>query len=204
MAIEFSPPSSCQTCSAACFVRQNRVSVSLSVLIAAAAAIFASFPALAAADSSGVQYENALPSATGTSSSPSHRGPVAHSSTAQGGTSELGDRSAGTPGSSAPSHSSGRTSDSGRRSPFGDTRPTANTVGQRNSGKRMGRDGGSNNQQMGRAVGGAQLAIGGGSSPLGTIILVAFALAAISIGAVIQRQRRQRQASASPSLPKAG
>jgi hypothetical protein len=201
MTTEIPPPNSSQARSAMCYALQNRGLAALVTLFVLAALVFASFPALAAADSSGVQYENAVPSATGTSPIPSHPGPVAHSSTAPGATPVPGETSDATPGSATPSRMARRASHSGLPSSFSGTRPTAGVGGQRNPGKGMGSDQRSHHEQMNRALGTTQPTSGGGFSPLGLILLLAFALAAISIGVVFLRQRRQ--ASGSPSLPKA-
>jgi cobalamin biosynthesis Mg chelatase CobN len=181
---------------------QNGGSAALVMPLILSALLFASFPAFAAADSSGVQYENALQTATGTSPIPSHRGPLAHSSTTHGGAGAPVETSSATPASSTPSHSVSRTSDSGRLSSLGASRPTARAGSQDNSGNSIGSDQSSHHRQLNRAVSSTQPA-SGGSSPLGPILLVAFALAAISIGAVFLRQRRQCQSSRSSSLPKA-
>ncbi len=143
---------------------------------------FACFPALAEADSSSIQYEESVPTATGKSTIPSHSGP-AHASTASGG----GGSATSQPGSTAPG--SGGSASAGA--------PTTRT-GNGDSAHRRRRNGAGvgvadHLRAAGQSDRSAQTSSDGGSSPLVPILIAIAALAAISIAAVIVRQRRQRR-----------
>jgi MYXO-CTERM domain-containing protein len=152
---------------------------------------FACLPALAQADSSGIQYEDAPPTATGQKPTVRHE-PPAESSSASGGatapSSQGGSASGGAGGSSSedPSSESGGVASTGGNGGNGQGSPgTAadNPVA-----------GGEQGISQGSPVETKSAAEDdGGSSPLVPILIAIAVLAAISLGALTMRQRRQRQ-----------
>jgi len=161
----------------------------------------ASFPMLAqATDASGVQYSDAPPTATG-DNPPKHRQPPAKTSTADGGAAapnsagSTGSKSSGA-GSSAEGSSSTKGADASTGNGDGGT-------GQGSPGTGPSEKQASRSQPAGH--GGAPVAQqdDDGSSPLVPILLAILVLAAISVAAVMIRQRRQRQGTATPVSPKA-
>ena len=147
------------------------------------------FPVLAQADSSGIQYSDAPPTVTG-GTVPNGQEPPASSSNAQSGG-----------GGSAGSGSGGGSSAGG---PSSNSPGTASTAG--GGAGQQGKDfNGSVGQGTATGSGSkpASSQDGGGSSPLAPILIAIAALAAISLGAVMIRQRR-RGASGSPVSPEAG
>jgi MYXO-CTERM domain-containing protein len=163
------------------------------------------FPIVAQADSSGVQYETALPNAEG-GGGRSHNEQIAESSKSPEGTG----------GATAPSGSGGEEAGSGSGSSMAEG-PSSG------SGSKAGGGGGNGGTQQGSPQPGANkkhaAAVnpasptasnapspssgGGGSSPLVPILIVLGVLAAISLGAFLLRQRRSRDTSP-PLSTKAG
>lgn len=162
--------------------RFSALLLSGSVLLA-----FACFPVVAEADSAGTQYENEVPTPTGTHKVP---GPSAQTSAVGGGASPRGHKNSGSGGgSSAGGSSSGRgNGGTGQGSPQNgsDKRPSGQL------------------QETGQGSGSAPASAEAGSSPLLPILLAIAALAGISIGVVTMRQRRRRHATGTPVSPKAG
>ncbi|HEX3324386.1 MAG TPA: hypothetical protein VHR65_04515 [Solirubrobacterales bacterium] len=169
----------------------------------------ACFPVFAhAEDSSGAQYTDAIPSAEGENSSAHHnkRPPIAKASEKGGATTQNG--STGKNGSQqAPSESMEGASEKESSSEGGGGAAAGN-----GSGTGQGNPGGSATgkanapaQQSGQPNGtAASQESDSGSSPLIPILAAILILAAISVGAVMYRQRRQRRGptTSSPS-PKA-
>jgi len=163
---------------------------------------FACFPVWAqATDSSGVQYSDAPPTATGTNPPSSHETP-AKTSVASGG------------GASAPSQSSTTTNSSGESLGGGgsSSATTGNAPIKGNDGgtgqgspDKGGADAPSQSVQQAGHPGGSSASKGndGASSPLVPILIAIAALAAISIGAVILRARQQRRSPGAAISPKA-
>lgn len=153
------------------------------------------FPVLAHADSSGIQYSDAPPTATGGHEIPSKSAPPAHSSKANGGQAAQGGNSANPSGkgSSAggPSSKSGDTAN-------GDGTGQQGSPGQGSAGKsdKPGSPAGGNGEAT------SSVTSDDGSSPLVPILIAIAVLAAISIGVVMMRQRRRR-GSGVPISPKA-
>lgn len=152
------------------------------------------FPALAQAeDSSGIQYSEAPPTATGGQggNKQGHKEPAANSSSNEGKASK--------PNGSAHSKSSNSSGGSGGSpsSKTGNAQSTSHDggTGQGNSG--TGSSGGNAppvnlSGQASPVPQGASHQESGGSSPLAPILIAIAVLAAISIGAVMLRARRQR------------
>jgi len=156
---------------------------------------FACFPALAEADSSGIQYEEALPTATGKGANPPHSGPSAQSSNASGTASAPSTSShleKETPGSRQQTSASV----SGSR-----TANSSTPHSQRRNGAGVALE--NHLRAAGKSNGSMQTASGGGSSPLVPILIAIAALAAISIAGVMVRQRRHRHSPGSAVAPKA-
>lgn len=161
----------------------------------------------AAADSSNIQYSDAPPTATGKESV--KETPAKTSKAKNGG----GTNTSNTPGSKE-SHSPEEESP-GSTPSKSDAVPVAPSHGGGNggSGQQGTQRSGSQDQSHGGAQNGSQTSKpvaatkdkGGGSSPLVPILIAIAVLAAISIGAVMLRQRRQRDGGGSaPSIsPKA-
>jgi cobalamin biosynthesis Mg chelatase CobN len=146
-------------------------------------------PVLAQADSSGIQYEDATPTATHKGSQiPSGGGSVAHSAGANGGNST----------SDGSTHSGSSQADSSKQGESTAAGGGAKNGGDGNGGTGQGSpDKASGHEQRSVAnpdVGEAakQESDDDGSSPLVPILIAIAALAAISIGFVAIRQRRKR------------
>lgn len=178
--------------------------VSLLALLA-----FACFPVLAQADSSGIQYSDAPPTATG--GKPSQHNTPANSANADGGASVPAHTSSTPPTSSNPSTSSGGNGkgSSVNESPSSDETGSSGSggSGQGNPDKGSSKatanhqgDAANSATQQGRN---ASASSDGGSSPVLPILIAVLALAAISVGAVVIRQRRQRGGPGSPVSPNA-
>jgi cobalamin biosynthesis Mg chelatase CobN len=151
------------------------------------------FPVLAQADSSGIQYSDAPPTATGNNTIPTRSEPPAHSSKADGG--DTAPDNAGSGASSGGKASAGGSSESGAASGAANGGGTGK---QGNPGQ--GSAGGSDNSAN-PAVGSGEAASSqsdDGSSPLVPVLIAIAVLAAISIGAVIMRRRRGSGTSVSP------
>jgi cobalamin biosynthesis Mg chelatase CobN len=141
---------------------------------------FACFPVLAKADSSNIQYEESIATATGKSTIPSHSG-HAHVSTASGGGSATSQSSSATAGSEGSTSAGAPTS-----------RATKGAVAHRPQMKRAGLAINSHARTPGTSDGSSmQPSSGGGSSPLVPVLIAIAALAAVSIAAVVIRRRRQ-------------
>ncbi len=161
------------------------------------------FPALAQAeDSSGIQYSEAPPTATGGQggNKQGHKEPPANSSSSDGNSSKSNDSghsesSASSGGSSGKNPSSQTVNAQGKNHDGG--------TGQSNSGN--GSNGGEAPpvNQTGQAPPAPQEE-SSGSSPLVPILIAIAALAAISIGAVMLRARRQRAGRGGSVSPEAG
>lgn len=162
---------------------------------------FACFPLLAYAEGSiEGEYKDAPPTAEGKTLTPGGGGtqPPRH-----------GDEAVGRASSANPSPGSNKGDSSGQNQPS--QSGGAPGTGNHNNGARHQGD-----QQNGNAQPKQPTAQPGnlnavpasshdsGSSPLLPILLAILALAAISIGAVLMKQRRQRDASGQPISPKAG
>ncbi len=164
------------------------------------------FSPVALADSSGQQYEDALPTPTG-GKKPEHKSqPKATKSSQPGGTaapsSGGGSGSSGSDGgsSTSPSGGSGNTTATGNG---GGTAQSSQPSGQGNSGNSTAKNQ-SAPQPTTQAspVSSKTSSDDGGSSPLVPILIAIAVLAAISVGVVVMRQRRQRdggQVSPKPS-----
>jgi cobalamin biosynthesis Mg chelatase CobN len=162
------------------------------------------FPALAqAADSSGIQYSEAPPTATGGqggNKQQGHNEPAANSSSNKGNSPQSSDS-----GHSKSSTSSGGSSGKNPSSQTVNAQSTSHDggTGQGNSGN--GSNGGEASpvHQSGQAQPASSPGESGGSSPLVPILIAIAALAAISIGAVMLRARRQRDGRGAPVSPEA-
>jgi hypothetical protein len=154
----------------------------------------ACFPILAQADSSEIEYENALPKAEG--NGPSHNEQIAESSDSlkNGGAEAPANTGSG---SGEGSYTNAQSSEGGGAGTTGNDGGT----GQGNPGKGTSPSGKAGVQPAAPiAKSGAASDDGGGSSPLVPILIAVLALAAISIAAVMIRQRRQRDGSGPSSL----
>lgn len=158
-------------------LRRARNSGRFWLLSVSALLAFACFPVLAQADSSGIQYEEAISTPTGSSPIPSHGGPSAQAS------------------DSAPGQAGGKKSGASRKASSG--AGSSSTGGNGGTGQGSPPNGSGNGVQPG-----TQASNSGGSSPLVPILIAIVALAAISIGVVMMKQRRQRH-PASQVSPKA-
>jgi hypothetical protein len=178
-------------------------SVGLSVLALSALMLF---PALSQAnDSSGIQYSEAPPTATGgqEGNKPSHKEPVAHSSTGGDGSSNQNNS-----GHSKSSTSSGGSSGGSPSSKTGNPQSTSHDRGTGQGNPGSGSTGGEAPQvnhsgQVSSAPQGSSGQESGGSSPLVPILIAIAALAAISIGVVMLRARRQRAGRGGSVSPEA-
>jgi cobalamin biosynthesis Mg chelatase CobN len=164
-------------------------------------------PASANADSSGVQYENALPTATGTgtSATPSHPGATANSSSANGGASAPGQASGEAVRPSNPRQVDRQSASPTVKYSTGGPSPKASGADARRGSRH---DDGSNPQardlhQSGQLNGSTPSTSSSGSSPLTAIVIAIVALAAISVGVVAARSRRETKTSRSPISPRA-
>jgi hypothetical protein len=173
---------------------------SLSLLASLLALLtLACFPVLAQADSSGAQYEEALPNPTGGHGPSHHSEPPAKTSSVPNG------------GASAPPGTSPSNMGSGESSEVESSSSEAGGVETARKGDDKGRGQGSpHNASTGAASKHAQPTVqtgastpSGDSSPLVPILIAVAALAAISIGAVMLRQRRQRGSAPGSVSPRA-
>jgi cobalamin biosynthesis Mg chelatase CobN len=177
---------------------QNRPASHRYLLVSALLALLALAlsPVTALGDSSGTQYEDALPTADGGKKND----PPAKSSTTNGGASAPSANSGSSDSGSSGSSSEGSSSESG-----GAAATTAGGDGGTGQGSQdKSQDGGGNQgaQDKGQATSrqpASQVTSAtetsdddGGSSPLVPILIAIAILAAISVGAVVMRQRRQR------------
>ncbi len=163
------------------------------------------FPVLAQADSSGTQYEDALPSPCGTScKAPTHPTHQAHHSEPPAKTSTSSNGGASAPHTSTEANhsntSGGGSTDTGTSSKTGSpgTASTDNNGGGTGQGSQdTSPSGGAKaglhpSNQASASTPASTPDSGGDSSPLVPILIAIAALAAISVGAVMLRQRRQR------------
>jgi cobalamin biosynthesis Mg chelatase CobN len=165
----------------------------------------ACFPVLAQADSSGVQYSDAPPTATGgpTGGTGSGGGAPAHSSNSpSGGTSGATPTTGSNPSNSSTVNSDGGSGSSQEKSnATGGGTAAQGTQGQGGAGDSANARGPAS-QLTGAPA--AETSDNGGSSPLVPILIAIAVLAALSIAAVLIRQRRQRGGSTGTVSPKAG
>ena len=157
------------------------------------------FPVLAQADSSGIQYSDAPPTATGNHSIPTRSEPPAHSSKTNGGAAAPAVHHAG-------DSSGGGSSEGGSSTKSGNASGAAKDGGTGQQGSPgQGSTGNSKGHPANSAGGNGESAPSqsdDGSSPVVPILIAVAALAAISIGFVMMRQRRRR-GSGVPVSPKA-
>jgi cobalamin biosynthesis Mg chelatase CobN len=176
--------------------------VSVLVLLA-----LACFPVLAQADSSGAQYEEALPNPTGGHGSTGH-GSTHHNSEPPAKSSSVPNGGASAPSSPNPSGSGSVASESnpveGSSSNTGGVTNASHGDGKGQSSPDKASTGAApKSAQPTVQTGGSTSSGGGGSSPLVPILVAIAVLAAISIGAVMIRQRRQRSGGRGSVSPKA-
>ena len=162
-------------------------------------------PAVAVADSSGVQYENALPTATGTRPcTPSHPGATANSSSANGGASAPGQASGEGVSPSNPRQAARTSAGPAENHSAGGPSSKASGTDARRGSRH---DDGGNAQaedphQSGQLNASTPRASSSGSSPLAAIVIAIVTLAAISVGVVAARSRRETKTSRSPAFPR--
>jgi cobalamin biosynthesis Mg chelatase CobN len=160
---------------------------------------FALFPVAASADSSGAEYENAVPTPYGST----HKAPTvvgggeeddkAHASNQSGGTGGTG------PGSGGDSSDGGNAGTPAGQGPGEHKGGNGSTNTQhQNGGKDAGEKQVSNLQEVPASSADSD---DGGSSPIVPILIVIALLAAISVGVVVWQRRR---GDAPPITPKAG
>ena len=176
---------------------------SFSLLSVLALLALASFPALAHAGSEIPEYETEIPTSTG------HKPPPVQGNTHPGGGTEPGANTSSSPGGSN-SNTSGSTETPESESSPGGSSSGGNNNSSTGSGGGTGQGNGGNGptaQESGSSVGGEQEVSNStnssSSSPLVPILIAVAVLAAISIGAVVIRQRRQRGGSGGEVSPKA-
>jgi cobalamin biosynthesis Mg chelatase CobN len=182
------------------------------VLLASVLALCASlsFPLLAQADSAGSQYEDAVIGPCGYSECTKKKHePTANPSNTNGGggggTSPTeGGGSAGDQGSSGEGGSS--TDSAGGVAATGNDGGTGQGSSQNDGGQAQNQPQGGAQSTPGELSSGttAQTADDDGSSPLVPILIAVAILAALSVGAVVMRQRRQRNDGAPSVSAKAG
>jgi hypothetical protein len=163
----------------------------------------ACFPVLAhATDSGEAQYTDAPPTVTG-KKPPKSQGPPANKSTAQNG-GQPAQQPKG--GSNEGNHTQAESRQGG--SPGGSGGGTGGGGGGTGGSKGGGGNGSGHSSNPSPPGGGTTKPVptgsDSGSSPLVPILIAIAALAAISIGAVMFRQRRRRGTPSAPVSPKAG
>jgi cobalamin biosynthesis Mg chelatase CobN len=158
----------------------------------------ACFPVLAHADSSEVQYQDAPPTVTG-SKVPNDRQPPGGASEAHHGGPPAPAKASNANGS----RSSGKGSATNGSS-SGSGAGTAGTGQQGSPGKASGQGSSSPGKAAGKGEPPSPSSDAGDSSPLVPILIAILVLAAISIGAVVFRQRRRRATPGASVSPKAG
>jgi cobalamin biosynthesis Mg chelatase CobN len=157
----------------------------------------ACFPVLAHADSAGIEYETGVPNVGGHKSSPKPGSNIPQAKASDSGgstvpseseTTETSESSSGGPSSGGNNPSTGNDGGSGQPSQgngsAGQQKPTGEAGLSQTPQKLTSSPTGSGSD-------------GGSSSPLVPILIAVAVLAAISVGAVIYRQRRQRPGSGS-------
>jgi cobalamin biosynthesis Mg chelatase CobN len=161
----------------------------------------ACLPSLAlAGDSSEIEYQNAVPNPYGENNPTHHQHhhspPVAHSSetggTAPGGSGSGSSRGGSSGGGSTSSNGGGSPARTGNGGGTGQGSPGSGAGGKESPSVQGG-------NHAGEAPA-SQSGEGGGSSPLVPILIAIAVLAAISVGAVMYRQRRQRDVGSSRSV----
>lgn len=151
------------------------------------------FPVLAqASESSELQYETDVPKVEGETKSPINHPKGKNNS--QANSSSTGD--------------SGSQSSGGKSDPESSSKDSSRDNNPSTGGSGGGGQGGSGNGSTGPDLGQEATPVSttssdGGSSPLVPILIAIAALAAITIGAVVMRQRRDRDGVSSPVSPKA-
>lgn len=172
--------------------RSGRLSVlPLSVLALLA---FVCFPVAAQAETGIPEYETEVPTVKGHTNPQS--GKAKNNERAESSTEDGSPEAGVAGGAGSGSGSSGGPSEKGNPS----------TGKDRGTGQRSQGNGTTAKQQDGSIAGGKQVSAPGddeGSSPLIPILIAIAALAAISIGAVVLRQRRQREDADAPVSPRA-
>jgi hypothetical protein len=156
----------------------------------------ACFPVLAQAEESiGPVYDPAVPKVQGQTKQNKETGPTAKDSSKDGATAPVGGGTGG--------------GDSGSGDPSGNSNPSTpggTDAGQDKSGNTSPAVKGQGSQQPKISQGqppASESAADDSSSPLVPILIAIAALAAISIGVIVIRQRRQRDAPGAPVSPKA-
>jgi hypothetical protein len=182
--------------------RQGQISAHLLCLLSMFALLaFALFPVAAGADSSGVQYSDAPPTATG--KEPPSEAPAKSSKSHNGGVSNPSNTSKSQDShSSDDQSSSGSTTSKSDAGPPSSDNPGSNGPGQQSS-PGQGSQGHQAQSQSPGSESGSSKSDGGGSSPLVPVLVAIAVLAAISIGTVMLRQRRRRGGSVKTVSPKA-
>jgi hypothetical protein len=182
--------------------RGARAARSVVLLLSALVLVaFACFPVVAHAGSEVPEYETDVPTTTG------HKHPPTHSDNPPGSDQSHSNGGAGVSnaGGSGPGSgsSSGDSSSGGPVAHASDNPGTANGGGngQGSQGKGATADDGAAGLTQGQPVNSEASSSDGGSSPLVPILIAVAVLAAISIGAVVIRQKRQRPGS--PFSPEA-
>lgn len=189
----------------------TRISGSLFLTLSVSALLaLALFPVLVQADSSGIQYSDAPPTATGkepVQKTETNEPPAKSSKSPNGGASAPSKNGSSESNSSEGGSSAGSTSSG---SDGGSSGPTGTS-----GGNGAGQQGSPDNTSSGASAGGVQTSgqvnskpastqsDDGGSSPLIPILIAIAVLALISFGAMMIKQRRQRGASSSRVSPKA-
>jgi hypothetical protein len=187
--------------------RQGQFSAHVLCLLSMFALLaFALFPVAAGADSSGVQYSDAPPTATG--KEPLNETPAKSSKSKSGGVSNPSNTS-----NSQEAHPSDGESSPGSTASKSDTAPPSSAnAGQNDAGQQGNQGHDSQAKSQGGQQQGQQSAAkptttsndGGGSSPLVPALIAIAVLAAISVGAMMLRQRRRRGTPVKTVSPKAG
>lgn len=153
----------------------------------------ACFPVLAHADSAGVEYMDAPPTATGNNTIPKRSEPSAHSSKKNGGSSSNAADSTDTSQQESSAGGASSNSGGGSNAAKGDTDQQKGSPGK----------GAQKDSQLPVTSQPESSQSDDGSSPLAAILIAIAILAAISIGAVMMRQRRRRRDSGVSVSPKA-
>jgi cobalamin biosynthesis Mg chelatase CobN len=151
-----------------------------------------SFPVLAQADGAGVIYGEAPPTVPGKKSTDHETETRAHSSDTGGATAPSNSGGSGSGGSGG---SGGEVSGGGSSEGSANTNPStggSQSGGQADNGKQATGTKNNSSVQSGKPVSSPSTADDSSSSPLIPILIAIAVLAAISIGAVVIKQRRQR------------
>ena len=157
----------------------------------------ACFPVLAQAESSGAQYETEIPTVTGHTTPPKNTGGGISAHASNGPSSG---NSGGSGSQSSSGGASGTNPSTGGGS--GSGQPSSGN-GATGGNQQVAAQGNGNGAQSGTQVATKTPADDSSSSPLVPILIAIAVLAAISIGAVVVRQRRQRRSPGGQVSPKA-